>query len=365
LDSVRFGIIGAGRIAHLVSWVFQEDPLLRAVAVADVQREAAAQLAAELAVADVYTDYRTMLERQDIDAVYIATPPFLHRSMVLAALAADKHVLCEKPFVLRQEEVQEIETAAAAKPSLKVGCCSCRFHAAPTARRARQMVTGGELGVVYRLWFEAISRAWPVGAQLPPWRNDPARNGGGIAFDWGVYDLDWIAEVLGDGFRPRTVFGTLGNYFPLSEQRRPPTPDVDGRLAAEIVCDGGLTVHWERRAAEHGPPRHRVEIRGTRGGLDLSMTPEGKETRLLRHAYRVDEELSSETLPEEPADWRQTLVYPLRDMAAAIRDDRPPASPLRRQRVIHAVLDALYASAATRSAITVELPPVSAEQTTA
>jgi len=209
--------------------------------------------------------------------------------------------------VLRQEEVQEIETAAAAKPSLKVGCCSCRFHAAPTARRARQMVTGGELGVVYRLWFEAISRAWPVGAQLPPWRNDPARNGGGIAFDWGVYDLDWIAEVLGDGFRPRTVFGTLGNYFPLSEQRRPPTPDVDGRLAAEIVCDGGLTVHWERRAAEHGPPRHRVEIRGTRGGLDLSMTPEGKETRLLRHAYRVDEELSSETLPEEPADWRQTL----------------------------------------------------------
>src|SRR5690606_22256175 len=137
-------------------------------------------------------DYREMLRREDVDALYVSTPPFLHKEMVIEAIRAGKHVLCEKPFVLSLDQVKEIMEEAAAKPGVRVGCCSCRFHESPTARRARAMIRAGELGSVYRLTFEAVSAAPPVGATLPEWRNDPARNGGGIAFDWGVYDLDWI-----------------------------------------------------------------------------------------------------------------------------------------------------------------------------
>ncbi len=344
MNKIRFGIIGTGRISELVSWVFHEDEALQAVAVADVNRAAAEKLAATLGAQIVCEDYRELLRREDVDAVYIATPPFLHRDMVLEALAAEKHVLCEKPFMLNAAQVREVMAAADAKPHLKVGCCSCRFHDVPSTRRARQMIEEGVLGSLYRVTFLGVSAAWRVGAVLPAWRNDPAKTGGGNAFDWGVYDLDWLSYVLADAWKPHMLFATMGGFMPLSEERRPPAPDVDGWLAAEMLCEGGLSVRWERRAAEHGPARHLVEIRGLRAGLDLPMIPDPQLPGLVLHAYRGADELKSEALPEAGPEWRETLVYPLRDMAAAIREDRAPASPPRRQLLIHAILEALYAS---------------------
>lgn len=353
MDQVRFGIVGAGRIAQLVAWVFNADPAIAAVAVADVDTEAAGRLAATLGISDTYADYRQLLARDDIDAVYIATPPFLHGPMMLDALTAGKHVLCEKPFVLDVQQAEQV-LSAARSTSLRVGCCSCRFHDAPTTRRARELVETGQLGEIYRLSFVSVSRPARPGAAMPAWRNDASKNGGGIAFDWGAYDLDWMAYVLGDRFRPRRLFGVLGPCFHPTEQRRAPAPDVDGRLAAELLCDDGMIIHWERRAGEHGPRRHCVELRGTRAGLDLAMTPDGDHgARLVHHAYRGDEELATTVLPEVPPEWRGTLVYPLRDFARAILEDRPPASPPERQLTIHAVLQALYASDQTGESVVV------------
>jgi len=355
MDHVRFGIVGAGQIAHYVAWVFRDEPALTPIAIADSNPEAAASLAGELGGVEVYTEYRQLLARDDIDAVYLATPPFLHRPMVLDAIAAGKHIICEKPFMLNCAEVLDVMAAASREPALKVGCCSCRFHDSPTAKRARQMIVDGELGPVYRLWFDTVSRAYAPGASLPAWRNDPAKNGGGIAYDWGVYDLDWISYVLADQFRPLTLMATLDNYFAVTDERRPPAPDVDGRIAAEILCADGLSIHWERRSSEHGPARHRVEIRGRKAGLDLSMIPDGNPSQLVRHAYVGANELASEVQPEAPPDWRETLVYPIRDLAAAIMEDRLPASPPNRQLVIHALLDAFYASVRSEASAPVDL----------
>jgi predicted dehydrogenase len=351
---VRFGIIGAGQIVRYVSWVFREDPRIQTVAVADIDEKAAAHIAGEVGAEAVYLDYRRLLDRADVDAVYVATPPFLHRPMLLDALAAGKHVLCEKPFVLNSGEISEI-LAAERERSLKIGCCSCRFHEAATVRRARQMIASGDLGRIYRVRFDAVSQASPPGYTLPAWRNEASKNGGGIAYDWGVYDLDWITYLLSDRMVPRTLFGAMGNYFALNEEYPAVTPDVDGRLSAEIVCEEGLSVHWERRAAEHGPPYHLVQVRGERGGLDLSMIP-GEQERLVYHAHRGGSPLQSEVQPETPPDWRNTLVYPIRDFTGALLEDRPPASPPERQAVVHALLDALSQSAATQSAVPVHLP---------
>lgn len=344
-NPVRFGIIGTGKISGLVSWVFREDDALQATAVADVNLAAAQGLADALGVEAVYDDYRKLLRDPQVDAVYIATPPFLHRDMVLEAIAADKHVICEKPFMLNPAQVREVVTASEGKPHLKVGCCSCRFHDVPSTRRARQMIAEEALGPLYRVTFEGVSPAWPPGTTLPAWRNDPAKNGGGLAFDWGVYDLDWLSYVLGENWKPHTLFAAMGGFAPLSDERRPPAPDVDGWLTAEILCDNGLSVHWERRAAEHGPPHHRVEMRGRDAGLDLPMIVEPRLPGLMHHAYRGAEPLQSELQPEAGPEWHETLVYPLRDLVAAIREDRAPASPPHRQLLVHAVLEALYASA--------------------
>lgn len=352
-QKIRYGIVGAGVIAHYMIRAFTEGRDSVAVAVADVNLAAARQLAAEVGAPQAVADCRQLFADPAIDAVYLATPPFLHRPMTLDALAAGKHVCCEKPFMLSQDEVRAVVAAQAARPQLKVTCASCRYHDAGTARRARQMVADGELGRLYRVWFEQVTPANKPGTTLPPWRNDRAKNGGGISYDWGPYDLDWLGFVLGEHFRPRTVFAVLGNYFPLTAERVPPCLDVDGRLVAEILCDDGLTIHWERRAAEHGPGRHRVELRGARAGLDVNCIPMGEKLAAEKHAYAGAAELATAVLPDEPPNWQDPMVFPIRDLSRAILEDREPASPPRRQLAIHGILDALYASSRTRQAVPV------------
>jgi predicted dehydrogenase len=353
VKTIRYGIIGAGVIANILARAFTEGRGAVAVAVADVNAEAAGKLAAAAGATRVFGDYRQLLADPTVDAVYIATPPFLHRTMVLDALRAGKHVCCEKPFVLTQAEVREIIAAQQEVPRLVVTCCSSRFHDSGTARRTRELVAAGELGELYRVHFEHVTAPPRPGSVLPAWRNDPAKNGGGLSFDWGPYDLDWMSFVLGDLFRPRVLFGTLGNYFPLSAQRVPPAPGVDGRLCAEILCDNGLTIHWERRAAEHGPDRHGVELRGRKAGLDVCFVPQGQKQGLHRYAYAGAADLADTALPDAPPTWEDTLVFPIRDLTAALIEGRAPSNTLEHSLRIHGVLDALGASARTGRAVAV------------
>ena len=350
METVRFGIIGAGRIARIVAGTFAETGTTPGVAVADVDVKAAQALASQIGAQASHGDYRRILEDPDVDAVYVATPPYLHRSMVMEALDAGKHVICEKPFMLNAAEAADILAAANARPELKVGSCSSRFRQAETAGRAREIVNGGVLGTVYRVGFDTVSAPPPVGSSIPAWRGDAKLNGGGILYDWGPYDIDWISFVLGELFTPRRVFATLGPYFPLTPERGCLSPDVDGRFSAEILCDDGLSIHWERRADEHGAERHGVEIRGTSGGVDTGMLPEGPAARLRHVAYSGTADLGEVELLEHQFDWGATLDFPIRDLALAVIHDRSPAAPPEHQHLLHSVMDAMVASADTAAA---------------
>ena len=351
MKKIRYGVVGAGVIANYMARAFTEGRDSVAVGLADLNLEAAHKLAPTLGVTRVVSDYRELLADPEIDAIYLATPPFLHRPMTIEALRAGKHVCVEKPFMLTQAEVREVIAAQQAAPHLKVTCNSSRYHDSGTARRARAMVAGGELGTLYRVHYEQVTPASKPGATLPPWRNDPARNGGGISFDWGPYDLDWLSFVLGDRFRPRVVFATLADYFPLTAERVPPCLNVDGRICAEIICDGGLTIHWERRACEHGPARHNIEFRGTAAGFDTCFLAMGEKPGLHRHAYVGAEDLKTVTLPDAPPEWQDTMVFSIRDLSRAILENREPSSTLAHNLRIHGILDATILSARTQQAV--------------
>lgn len=352
MQPVRYGIIGAGAIANYMTPAFTEGRDAVAVAVADVNLEAAHKIATIVGAPKVTADYRALLEDPEVDAVYVATPPFLHQPMTIEALRAGKHVCCEKPFMLTAAEVRAVMAVQATRPHLKVTCNSSRYHESGVARTARALIADGRLGTLYRVHFEQVTSAPRPGAVLPAWRNDPAKNGGGISFDWGPYDLDWMSFVLGDLFRPQVVFATLGDYFPLTAERVPPCLNVDGRLCAEIICAGGLTLHWERRAAEHGPARHNIEFRGTKGGFDTCFLPMGEKPGLHFHAYEGTEELKTVTLPEAtPPNWNDTMINSIRDLSRAIIEDRAPSNSLEHNLRIHGVLDALLESARTQQAV--------------
>ena len=334
---VRFGIIGTGAIARIVRPAFLSGDRARAVAVADVNEEAAGAEARELGGARQYADYRDLLADPQVDAVYIATPPFLHREMVLAALEAGKHALCEKPFMMDRAETRLVAAAHAERfAGLRLASCSSRFHAAAPARAAREIIASGGIGPLLRVRMShALPPPGPL-SRLPAWKQKRSTNGGGIAMDWGVYDLDWLGFVLGDRLDPLTVYGRTDRYGREDG-------DMETSFSAEILLADGCLVQWERRV-EQGPAFGRIEIRGSDGGLDLPLTPGGTPQTLVLHRYDGEPRLQSEVRSKALTEWAPILQYPIHDFASAILEARPAASPPRTQLVVHGVIDALYAS---------------------
>lgn len=352
MNTIRYGVIGAGVITNYMVRAFTEGRHAVAVAICDVDAAAAQKVATATGAKKIYADYRQLIADPEVDAVYIATPPFLHKPMTIAALRAGKHVCCEKPFMLTQAEVREVIAVHATVPHLRINSASSRNHDAGTARKARAMIASGELGRLYHISYTQVNPSAKPGMTLPPWRNDPAMNGGGISFDWGPYDLDWLSFVLGDLFRPQLVFGVTGNYFPLTPERVPPCLGVDGRYTALILCADGLTILWERRAAEHGPGRHSIELRGTKAGLDTYFFPNPEKPGMLHHSYVGTDELKTTVLPDTPPIWDNT-INPVRELTAAILENREPSNTLADNLRIHGILDALIASARTQQAVRV------------
>src|SRR5215204_6693439 len=95
-DELHIGIIGAGRFACFAAGAFSSIAGVKITGVHDLNEKAAAQLAATFE-ANVFQSYNELLKSDDIDLIYIATPPFLHYAQSHQALLAGKHVICEKP----------------------------------------------------------------------------------------------------------------------------------------------------------------------------------------------------------------------------------------------------------------------------
>src|SRR5581483_6253338 len=117
-DNIRIGVVGAGAIAQLAHLpVLSKMRGAQLVAVCDNDRPNARALADRFGIPDTYTDIEDLLEADDVDAVVVATPNHLHEPHVLSALAAKRHVLCERPLALTSRGVERILAAAA-----RTGC---------------------------------------------------------------------------------------------------------------------------------------------------------------------------------------------------------------------------------------------------
>ncbi len=335
-ESIGIGIIGTGEITRIMRPAFTGSTQSRIVAVADVNKDAARAEAEALGGAEVFADYRELLASPAVQAVYIATPPFLHREMVLAAMAAGKHLLCEKPFMLNQAEAREIAAAHASCPDLKVASCSSRFHNAPPVIKARELVASGKLECLTRVRFlQTQPPSKPEASDS--WKTNRDAAGGGRVMDWGVYDLDWMLFLLGAQFDPTAVFAQVDNSF---------RGNLESGFSAEIILASGLRVAWERRN-EHGPAINRVEVRGTGGGFDLPFVPGGIPDAVTFYRYDEKNTLQSEILSAPVEGWGPILFHPVQDFVNAIVNDHSVASPPASQVKIHGVIDALYASAAS------------------
>lgn len=187
--TVRWGFVGAGWIARaaLAPAVHAADgAVLQAVAARDPARAAALG-----PVGRVYDDYAGVVSDPSVDAVYVALHNDAHLPWVLAALAAGKHVLCEKPLGMSATEVEQMVAAAEAADRLLVEATWSRWH--PRTRRAQALLRSGALGTVRTVdagfVFDGVA---PDNYRLRP------EHGGGALYDLGAYALGAPLWVVPD-----------------------------------------------------------------------------------------------------------------------------------------------------------------------
>ncbi len=143
-DRIRLGVVGAGNIAEMNVAGYLEHDRCDVVAVCDTDKELAQAAAATWGATQVFTSLEDLLDDPDIDAVEILTPTHLHYDHVLAAVAAGKHVSCQKPLANTVDQALEMGTAAAAAGvTLRVSEC---FYHYPPLERAKKLIADGAIG---------------------------------------------------------------------------------------------------------------------------------------------------------------------------------------------------------------------------
>jgi 1,5-anhydro-D-fructose reductase (1,5-anhydro-D-mannitol-forming) len=189
---VRWGIVGLGRIADTEiapAINASKDGVLQAVVSRDQGR--ADSFAQQHQAARGLTDYGEMLADPEVDAVYIATPNALHADQVVAAAAAGKHVMCDKPLATSTAEARRA-AAACQSAGVRLGITfQTRFHDAFIP--CREAIQDGSLGDIRVVQVEMSSGR----TLLKGWRTDPALAGLGTINNIGVHAFDLIRYLLG------------------------------------------------------------------------------------------------------------------------------------------------------------------------
>lgn len=187
------GIIGTGWGARIQVPAFRAAGLT-VTALAGSNSAKTTRIAQELEVPFATANWREVLERDDVQLVSIVTPPYLHREMAEAALAAGKHVLCEKPTALNTAEAEVMMAAAQAHPS-QLALIDHELRFLPAVQAARARVASGDIGEVRaaEVRFVSSSRADPQ--RRWDWWSDRAA-GGGVLGAIGSHQIDLLRFIL-------------------------------------------------------------------------------------------------------------------------------------------------------------------------
>jgi 1,5-anhydro-D-fructose reductase (1,5-anhydro-D-mannitol-forming) len=300
-----WGVIGASTIGR--EWMVpainaQPDSMVAAVASSNPER--GRLYAEELGIPSACSSTADLLADPTIDAVYISTTNEWHEPQALAAIAAGKHVLCEKPLALSVDSARTM-VAAAAAAGVVMGT-NHHLRNAATHRKMRELIQKGAIG---RPLAARVFHAVFLPPHLQGWRIDQPEAGGGVTLDITVHDADTLRFVLGDEIREVTAMTASQGM---------------GRAGLEDAVMGvmrfGNDVIAQFHDAFTSPHAHTgFEVHGTEGslyGTDV-MTQRPVGTVTIRHGDSEE---------EVPVAHENLYERSVRCFNAAIRGEGEPAA---------------------------------------
>lgn len=264
MNKLKVGVIGCGSIAihrHLPEYAANES--VEIVAVCDVVEERANQVAEEYG-GKAYTNYEELLVGEEVDAVSICLPNYLHAPVSIAASQAGKHVLCEKPMATSIKEAEDmIEAAKRNGKKLMIGHNQrfIRSH-----EKAKELIASGELGKIYS-FRTAFGHGGPEGWSVDgreSWFFNKDEAFIGAMGDLGVHKTDLIRYILGE------EIVQVGGFVETNAKK---DTDVDDNAVCVLKTESGiigtLAASWAYTTSEDNS----TVIYGEKGILRLEDDP--------------------------------------------------------------------------------------------
>jgi predicted dehydrogenase len=382
--TLRIGMVGYAFMgaAHSQAWrtvnrVYELPAQARMVVVCGRDTVQVSAAAARLGWEEATTDWRSLVNRDDIDLIDICTPGDSHAEIALAALAAGKHVLCEKPLANTVEEAEAMAAAAAAARANGVrAMCGYNYRRVPAIALAAQLVAAGRLGTIRHVRAVYL-QDWIVDPEFPlVWRLRREVAGSGALGDIGAHIIDLIQHVTGQliaGVSALTETFVTERPLPTASSGLNASSDGNGGESARgrvtvddaalflARLDGGAVGTFEATRFATGRKNGlRVEINGSRGSLafDLERLNElelfevaafGNEqgfTRILvtesTHPY-----MSAWWPPGHIIGYEHSFTHQARDLIEAIATGADPSPSFEEATQVQRVLDAVERSAKT------------------
>jgi myo-inositol 2-dehydrogenase/D-chiro-inositol 1-dehydrogenase len=335
MKQVRVGVIGAGAVAdihHLPA--YHELSEAKLVAVCDVNEERAKAMAKKYDAEAWYTDYIKLLERDDIDAVSICTPNFLHCEQTVAAAKHGKHVLVEKPMAVTIEECDKmIEACEKANVKLMVGA-NPRFD--PQNQQIKEIIDKGTIGKILQIKYHAGTSGpyitWPA---VSDWFFDESKVGGGCLIDLGAHFIDLLRWLTGDVSSVCAIAGNLSRNSKGED-------NVMLLLTFKNGVLGELDMSWT-----YDKRYYLAEIHGTEGALFVGIPLAPIVVDLREGASKLLNGPIHSSIPKTSEETVKSIKKKIKNFLEAIINDKEPMITGRDGRAVMQIIVAAYESIRT------------------
>jgi predicted dehydrogenase len=206
MKKLRWGLIGCGDISRKrVAPALLGIPECELIAVSRARAGLAEAFAKEFGAKRWYGDWRELIADDEIDAVYIATPVYLHAEQTAAAAEAGKSVLCEKPMAMNPDECKQM-IAVCEFEDVTLGVAYYRrFY--PAIRRVKEIIASGEIGKPVIAQINAFERFNPGPGEDRYWLLERSKSGGGPMMDFGCHRIEILLNLFGPIERTTAVIG--------------------------------------------------------------------------------------------------------------------------------------------------------------
>lgn len=273
MRALGVGLIGTGYMGkcHALAWnavapVFGDVARPRLAMLCEVDEELAARRARELGFAEATADWRALVARPDVDIVSITTPNAFHAEMAVAALAAGKHVWCEKPMATSLADAEAM--LAAARAAGKVAALGYNYIQNPAIRLAARLIGEGAIGPVNHVRVEMDEDFMADAEAHFSWKS-AAQSGYGALDDFGVHAFSLLRVLVGEVAQVMADMAKPYPTRPLREGGAQPVETHDIATLLLRLASGASGLVALNRSAWGRKGRIAVQVFGAKGAISF------------------------------------------------------------------------------------------------